>query len=74
MKKITFDFIFKILVILLLTVILIICYNLSTSISNQSYPSPSKIDRYKEMKNGDILDTESGEVIEQGGYIPPSMR
>ena len=70
MKKITFDVVFKIIVLLLLSIILIICYNKSAS-RNYEEEEPTEIGRYKEIKvkttgfGGEqehvlILDTKTG--------------
>jgi hypothetical protein len=60
MKKINFDIVFKIVVIVLLSLILAICY----SNTNNSH-EPSEIGRYKELENGKILDTQTGVVNDQ---------
>jgi len=75
MKKITFDVVFKIVVLLLLSIILIICFEISESKSDSSYyqPEPTEVGRYKEIKvkktgfGGEreevlILDTKTGET------------
>jgi hypothetical protein len=53
MKKISFDVVFKIIVLLLLSIILIICSNKSESISessNYQHQEPTEVGRYKEIK------------------------
>jgi hypothetical protein len=77
MKKISFDVVFKIIVLLLLSIILIICSNKSESISESStyqHQAPAEVGRYKEIKvktNGRfggvdeevlILDTKTGKT------------
>lgn len=71
MKKISFEVVFKIVVFLLLSAILILCYNISETDSNHYYPTqqPSEIGRYKVLNSGNILGTKTGEVYQQGiGY------
>ena len=75
MKKISFDVVFKIIVLLLLSIILIICYNKSEpALSNYQQEEPTEIGRYKEIKVKTtglggreqehvlILDTKTGET------------
>lgn len=74
MKKITFDLVFKIIVLLLLSIILIVCSNKSEPISNNyEEQESSQVGRYKEIKTKTnrygreyeevlILDTKTGQV------------
>jgi len=64
MKKISFDIVFKIIVLLLLSIILIICFNNSKSTHYQRQ-EPTGIGRYKEIKVAGevlILDTKTGKT------------
>jgi hypothetical protein len=75
MRKINFELIFKITVILLLSCIL---YVVSTNDdSNYDYPSvqsePNEIGRYKELEHGAILDTKTGQV-DRSNEIPYRFR
>jgi hypothetical protein len=66
MKKIAFDIVFKVVILLLLSTILLFCYNISESNSNNyNYHNlePSEIGRYKEFQDGKILDTKTGDVF-----------